>query len=117
MRNRVNLNLEKSVRSRFARSSLWGKFGGFCACGATFPYIVPLPNILQTRLFSKTEIEKEGLPRDGTPDLRAGGPLFKSGRPDQNYLPYFLPFMKSVLHPKLQRGNPAGRSAHSQIIG
>src|SRR5258707_1260813 len=31
----------------------------------------------------KTEIEKEGLPRDSTPDLGAGGPRFKSGRPDQ----------------------------------
>jgi len=32
----------------------------------------------------KNEIEKEGLPRDSTPDLGAGGPRFKSGRPDQN---------------------------------
>ena len=31
----------------------------------------------------KHEIEKEGLPRDSTPDLGAGGPRFKSGRPDQ----------------------------------
>jgi len=32
----------------------------------------------------KTEIEKEGLPGDITPALGAGGPRFKSGRPDQN---------------------------------
>ena len=32
----------------------------------------------------KTEIEKEGLPRDIAPALGAGGPRFKSGRPDQN---------------------------------
>jgi len=31
----------------------------------------------------KTEIEKEGLPGDITPALGAGGPRFKSGRPDQ----------------------------------
>ena len=31
----------------------------------------------------KTKIEKEGLPRDRTPDLGAGGPRFKSARPDQ----------------------------------
>jgi hypothetical protein len=31
----------------------------------------------------KTRIEKEGLPRDSTPDLGAGGLRFKSGRPDQ----------------------------------
>jgi hypothetical protein len=37
----------------------------------------------------KTEIEKEGLPGDITPALGAGGPRFKSGRPDQFLtLPY-----------------------------
>jgi hypothetical protein len=30
----------------------------------------------------KTKIEKEGLPRDDTPDLGAGGLEFKSPRPD-----------------------------------
>ena len=35
----------------------------------------------------KTKIEKEGLPRDDTPDLGAGGLRFKSGRPDQNTSP------------------------------
>ena len=32
----------------------------------------------------KNEIEKEGLPRDGPAALGAGGPEFKSRRPDQN---------------------------------
>ncbi len=32
----------------------------------------------------KNEIEKEGLPRDITPALGAGGPEFKSRRPDQS---------------------------------
>jgi hypothetical protein len=32
----------------------------------------------------KTEIEKEGLPRDGPAGLGAGGPEFKSRRPDQS---------------------------------
>jgi hypothetical protein len=31
----------------------------------------------------KTTIEKEGLSRDSTPALGAGGLRFKSGRPDQ----------------------------------
>ena len=31
----------------------------------------------------KTEIEKEGLPRDSPAGLGAGGPEFKSRRPDQ----------------------------------
>ena len=34
----------------------------------------------------KTEIEKEGVPRGGTPVLGAGGLRFKSGRPDQSFL-------------------------------
>src|SRR5258707_9139294 len=41
-----------------------------------------------TKYFSNSfvfqnEIEKEGLPRDSTPALGAGGPRFESGRPDQ----------------------------------
>jgi len=42
----------------------------------------------------KTEIEKEGLPRDSTPDLGAGGPEFKSRRPDQP-----LPCLSATLNP------------------
>src|SRR5580693_6024628 len=45
----------------------------------------------------KTEIEKEGLPGDITPALGAGGPRFKSGRPDQNY-PYFLQATNYILY-------------------
>ena len=37
----------------------------------------------------KTKIEKEGLPRDGPAGLGAGGPRFKSGRPDQNISCHF----------------------------
>ncbi len=42
----------------------------------------------------KTEIEKEGLPGDITPDLGAGGPRFKSGRPDQNISRIFFSLAK-----------------------
>ena len=34
----------------------------------------------------KTKIEKEGLPRDSPAGLGAGGPEFKSRRPDQTML-------------------------------
>jgi hypothetical protein len=43
----------------------------------------------------KNAIEKEGLPRDSTPDLGAGGPRFKSGRPDQNILRVFFDLLKA----------------------
>jgi integrase len=46
-------------RSNFAVISLWGKFGGLNTCGATFPYIVPLPNIFLTRLFSKRRLKRK----------------------------------------------------------
>ena len=48
----------------------------------------------------KTKIEKEGLPRDSTPGLGAGGPEFKSRRPDQKYLACFLLLIESAVHLK-----------------
>jgi hypothetical protein len=48
----------------------------------------------------KNEIEKEGLPGDITPVLGAGGPRFKSGRPDQKYLACFLLLIESAVHLK-----------------
>jgi hypothetical protein len=43
----------------------------------------------------KTEIEKEGLLRDSAPDLGAGGPEFKSRRPDQNISRVFFGLLKA----------------------
>jgi hypothetical protein len=43
----------------------------------------------------KIEIEKEGLPGGITPALGAGGPRFKSGRPDQNILRVFCDLLKA----------------------
>jgi hypothetical protein len=48
----------------------------------------------------KPNIEKEGLPRDRTPDLGAGGLRFKSGRPDQKYLACILLLIESAVHLK-----------------
>ncbi len=64
----------------FAWLSLWGKFGGLHACGATLSYTVPLPSSLANPFVFKNEIEKEGLPRGRTPDLGAADPTpFKQG--------------------------------------
>jgi hypothetical protein len=46
----------------FAVSSLRGKLGGLYACGATFRYNVPLPNIFLTLLFSKTRLKRKDFP-------------------------------------------------------
>jgi len=43
----------------FASFSLWGKFGGLYACGATFLYIVPQPKFFLTRLFSKQRLKRK----------------------------------------------------------
>lgn len=49
-------------RRSFAGSSLRGKLGGLCACAVTFPYIVPLPNIFLTRLFSRLRLKRKDFP-------------------------------------------------------
>ena len=59
-------------------------------------------------LIFKNKIEKEGLPRDSTPDLCAGGLRFKSGRPDQTSRIFSLGYQKP-LHPKLPCGIPLDR--------
>ena len=43
----------------------------------------------------KIKSEKKGLLRDSTPDLGAGGPRFKSGRPDQNISRIFFELLKA----------------------
>jgi hypothetical protein len=48
-------NRSEHLRCFFAE----GKLGGLHACGATFQYIVPLPNIFLTRLFSKSRLKKK----------------------------------------------------------
>jgi hypothetical protein len=48
-----------NVRRQFACSSLWGKFRGVHACGPTFRYIVSLPNIFLTHLFSKLRMKRK----------------------------------------------------------
>ena len=47
----------------------------------------------------KNEIEKEGLPGDIAPALGAGGPRFKSGRPDQNISRVFFSLLKAPFTP------------------
>src|SRR5260370_26819849 len=60
----------------------------------------------------KTEIEKEGLPGDITPALGAGGPEFKSRRPDQKHLACFLLLIESAVHLKPRLWN-SGRQEFS----
>src|SRR5260370_34672527 len=52
-------------------------------------------NFFSNSFVFKTETEKEGLPRDSTPALGAGGPRFKSGRPDQNISSVFFRSLKA----------------------
>jgi hypothetical protein len=46
-------------RSTFAVISLWGKFGGLHTCAGTLSYIVALPNIFLTRLFSNLRLKRK----------------------------------------------------------
>jgi len=54
-----SIRLNETDRGIFAASSLWGKFGGLYACGATFPHTVPPPNIFVTHLFSKQILKRK----------------------------------------------------------
>jgi hypothetical protein len=57
-----SIRFNETDRGTFAVSLLWGKFGGLHACGATFPYTVPLPNIFVTHLFSKLTLKRKDFP-------------------------------------------------------
>jgi hypothetical protein len=62
----------------------------------------------------KTNIEKEGLLRDRTPDLGAGGLRFKSGRPDQNISRVFLSLLNGPFTSNPIRGILADRRSGSK---
>ena len=69
-----------------------------------------------TKYFSNSfvfepKIEKEGLPGDSTPDLGAGGPEFKSRRPDQNISRVFLSLLEGPFTPIPVCGILADRSS------
>jgi hypothetical protein len=52
-------------------------------------------NYFSNSFVFKTPIEKEGLPSDGPAGLGAGGPRFKSERPDQNISRIFFDLSKA----------------------
>src|SRR6266403_5394048 len=66
----------------FRRYFAMGKIRGTpCMRSHIFVHLATTKYFSNSFVF-KTEIEKEGLPGDITPALGAGGPRFKSGRPD-----------------------------------
>ena len=96
----------------FAR--LWGKFGGPCACGGTASYFIPLPSLLSKSFVFKTVVAKEGLPRDDPSGPRgAGGPEFKSRRPDQNIFNEVLGLCDSHCTRKISLRSSRDRRSHS----
>jgi hypothetical protein len=68
----------------------------------------------------KNKIEKEGLPKDSPAGLGAGGPEFKSRRPDQQYRAHFVGFIETALHHILTCGFLLGRrsrlASHSILM-
>ena len=95
----------------FRRYFAMGKIRGTpCMRSHIFVHLATTKYFSNSFVF-KTEIEKEGLPGDITPALGAGGPRFKSGRPDQKYLACFLWFTESFFRSELNCGIPADRSA------
>ena len=103
---------DESIRCLFAE----GEIGGTLGMRSNISVHRATTKYFSNSFIFKNKIEKEGLPRDSPAGLGAGGPEFKSRRPDQKYLPYFLQLIKSGLHPKLHRGIPADRRARSAMI-
>ena len=107
-------------RSSFAVVLLWGKFGGLHACGATFPYIVPLPNIFLTRLSSKHRLKRkdfrEILRLPWAQEASGSNP----GTPTTNSLNYLRLFLRGVSI-TIQLGNIweqlVGEHVHSVSLG
>ena len=98
-------------RSTFAVFSLWGKFGGLHACGATFPHMVPLPNIFLTLLFSNLRLKR----KDFLEIVRLTWAQEASGSnpdaPTKNISRVFFRLMKAPFHSKLICGILADRSS------
>ena len=95
---RLSFAVGKSVGSRYMQS-----------------YVVVHPattKFLANFVVFKRQIEKEGLPRDSPAGLGAGGPRFKSGRPDQKYLACFLLVIEGAVHLKPRLWN-SGRQEFS----
>ena len=70
---------DESIRCLFAE----GEIGGTLGMRSNISVHRATTKYFSNSFIFKNKIEKEGLPRDGPAGLGAGGPRFKSGRPDQ----------------------------------
>ena len=89
-------NLSEHFRCYFAMGKIRGTpcmWRHISAHGATTKYF-------SNSFVFNTKIEKEGLPGDSPAGLGAGGPRFKSARPDPKYLACILLLIESAVHLK-----------------
>ena len=75
----------RTARVHFRLPFAMGKIRGTRRMRGHVPAHSATTKYFSNPLIFKTKIEEEGLPRDSTPDLGAGGPEFKSRRPDQTF--------------------------------
>jgi hypothetical protein len=93
----------------FRRYFAMGKIRG-TPCAATFSYIVPLPNIFLTRLFSKLRLKRKDFQEILRLPWAQEVPSSNLGvRP--KHLPCFLWLIENSLHSKLPCGIPPDRRA------
>jgi hypothetical protein len=81
---------------RFAVSSLRGKLGGTQCMRSHISVHLATTKYSSISFICKNKIEKEGLPSDSPAGLGAGGPEFKSRRPDQNISHVFFGLLKAL---------------------
>jgi hypothetical protein len=98
-------------RRTFAVISLWRKFGGLHARAATFVYVVPLPNIFLTRLFSKLRLKRKDFQEILRLPWAQEVPSSNLGAPTKNISRVFFYLLKAPFTSNPVCGIPADRSA------
>jgi hypothetical protein len=89
---------------------------GESACGGTFSYFLPPPNSSGKSFVFKNNVAKKGLLKDNPSGLGAGGPRFKSGRPDQNTSGLFFGLSKDLFTPNWSVEFPETGGLNSQVV-
>ena len=88
--------MEKARRSFLRTIFAEGEIGGTLCMRSHISVHCATIKYFSNSFIFKNKIEKEGLPRDSTPALGAGGPEFKSRRPDQNISRVFFGLLKGL---------------------
>jgi len=97
--NRGSCSRAERRSEEFRRFSLRGKLGGPHACGVTFQYMVPPPNIFLTHLFSKTRLKRKDFQEILRLPWAQEAPGSNPGAPTKNISRVFFSLLKAPFTP------------------